>query len=143
MSDDWDNVTYLRKKTPSAGQARSNTVINTALRQGAAVDTTKKFSAATNKNHSTDLNTARLDRETEELHHSTVGMEVGRLIQQGRAAKEWTRKDLAVRVNEKQEVVAEYENGTAIPNQQVLAKIERAVGIKLRGKDKGTPLGSK
>ncbi|RUP45227.1 multi protein bridging factor 1-domain-containing protein [Jimgerdemannia flammicorona] len=37
--------------------------------------------------------------------------------------------------------VNEYEAGRAIPNQQILGKLERALGIKLRGKDIGSPLG--
>jgi len=39
--------------------------------------------------------------------------------------------------------IAELESGKAIPNQQLLAKIERAVGVKLRGAPNliGTPLG--
>ena len=36
--------------------------------------------------------------------------------------------------------VNEYESGKAIPNQQVLGKLERALGIKLRGKNIGEPL---
>lgn len=51
--------------------------------------------AASNKQHSTSLNTAKLDRETEELRHEKVPADVGRLIQQGRQAKKWTQKDLA------------------------------------------------
>ena len=51
--------------------------------------------AGHNKQHGTSKNTAKLDRETEELHHETVGLDVGRYIQQGRQAKNWTQKDLA------------------------------------------------
>lgn len=36
--------------------------------------------------------------------------------------------------------VNEYESGKAIPNQQVLGKLERALGVKLRGKNIGEPL---
>ena len=45
------------------------------------------------------------------------------------------------RVNEKPQVVNDYESGRAIPNQQIISKMERAVGAKLRGKDIGQPLG--
>uniref|UniRef100_A0A1I8I0J2 HTH cro/C1-type domain-containing protein n=1 Tax=Macrostomum lignano TaxID=282301 RepID=A0A1I8I0J2_9PLAT len=82
----------------------------------------------------------KLDQETENLHHNRVGMDVGKLIQQGRQAKGLSQKDLATRINEKPQVIAEYENGQAIPNNQVLGKIERQIGIKLRGKEKGQSL---
>lgn len=65
------------------------------------------------------------------------------------------------KINEKPQVVNEYEAGKAIPNQQIIAKLERAVGVyqfdhkssclyffficilgvRLRGKDIGTPFG--
>lgn len=37
-------------------------------------------------------------------------------------------------INEKPQVIQEYESGKAIPNQQILSKLERALGAKLRGK---------
>ena len=52
-------------------------------------------------------------------------------------------KDLATKICEKPQIINEYEAGKAIPNQQILAKLERNLGIKLRGKDKGQPLGGK
>lgn len=37
-------------------------------------------------------------------------------------------------INEKPQVIQEYESGKAIPNQQIIGKLERALGTKLRGK---------
>ena len=54
-----------------------------------------------------------------------------------------TQKELATKICEKPQIVNEYESGKAIPNQAVLAKMERALEIKLRGKDKGAPLAPK
>lgn len=51
-----------------------------------------------------------------------------------------TQKDLATKICEKPQVVAEFESGKAIPNPQILGKMERALGIKLRGKEIGKPL---
>lgn len=48
-----------------------------------------------NKQHLVTKNTAKLDRETEELHHDRVPLEVGKVIQQGRQEKGLTQKDLA------------------------------------------------
>ena len=51
--------------------------------------------AGQNRQHSTNKNTAALDRETDELHHTTVSLDVSKLIQKSRQAKEMTQKDLA------------------------------------------------
>ncbi|CAG0898452.1 unnamed protein product [Darwinula stevensoni] len=105
--------------------------LNAAQRQGVPVETTKKFNAGTNKHTGTTLNTTRLDRETEELKHDKVTLDVGRLIQQGRQAKNMTQKDLATRINEKPQVINDYEAGRAIPNQAIMGKIERILGKEL------------
>lgn len=69
-------------------------------------------------------------------------MSVSKTIQQARQAKGLTQKDLATKINEKPTVVNEYESGKAVnPNQQILMKMERVLGVKLRGKDVGAPLG--
>lgn len=52
-------------------------------------------SAGQNKQHLVTKNTAKLDRETEELHHDRVSLEVGKVIQKGRQEKGLTQKDLA------------------------------------------------
>ena len=51
--------------------------------------------AGQNKQHSVTKNTAKLDRETEELHHDRVPLEVGKAIQQGRQGQGLTQRDLA------------------------------------------------
>ena len=65
-------------------------------------------------------------------------MSLGKLIQKGRNDKGMTQKDLATKICEKPQVINEYEQGKGIPNNQILIKIEKAIGVKLRGKDKGT-----
>uniref|UniRef100_A0A4W5KKF7 HTH cro/C1-type domain-containing protein n=1 Tax=Hucho hucho TaxID=62062 RepID=A0A4W5KKF7_9TELE len=117
--------------------------ITAAQRRGEDLETTKKWSAGQNKQHLMTKNTAKLDRETEELQHQRVSLEVGKVIQQGRQNKGLTQKDLATKINEKPQVIADYECGKAIPNNQVMGKIERAIGLKLRGKDIGLPLEAK
>lgn len=132
---DWDSVTVLKKK--QAPPQNKKAALNQAMQKGEQVELQKKYNAATNRHQSTSLNTARLDAETEKLSHNKVGLDVGRLIQQARAGKNWKREEFATKICEKVQVVTDYENGSAIPNHQILAKMERALGIKLRGKDKG------
>lgn len=68
-----------------------------------------------------------------------VSKEVASLIQQTRNSKKMTQKELATKINEGKDVVASYENGKAIPNDRILGKMERVLGVKLRGKDIGSP----
>lgn len=51
--------------------------------------------AGTNKQHVTTKNTAKLDRENEELKHDKIPLDVGKIIQQGRQGKGLSQKDLA------------------------------------------------
>ncbi|XP_055387139.1 endothelial differentiation-related factor 1 homolog [Condylostylus longicornis] len=134
---DWDTVTVLRKRPPKASVMKSEAAINAARRQGVAIETQQKYGAATNKQHVTTKNTAKLDRETEELKHEKIPLDVGRLIQQGRQAKNLSQKDLATKINEKVQVVTDYEAGRGIPNNMILGKIERVIGVRLRGKERG------
>ncbi|XP_046366922.1 endothelial differentiation-related factor 1 homolog [Haliotis rufescens] len=136
---DFDVVTIGKKHK---GGQRSKEAVNSAMRQGGDVDTQKKFSAGANKQSSANKNTAKLDRETDELHHEHVPLDVSKLIQLSRQNKGFTQKELATKINEKPQVINEYESGKAIPNQQVFGKLERVLGVKLRGKDKGKPLGA-
>ena len=87
MSDDWNTVTVLRGKQAKPGAAKSAQAVNAARRRGEAVSTEQKYGAGGNKHGGTTLNTAKLDRETEELKHQTISMDVGKLIQKGRQAK--------------------------------------------------------
>ena len=87
MSDDWNTVTVLRGKQAKPGAAKSSSAVNAARRRGEAVSTEMKYGAGGNKHTGTSLNTTKLDRETEELKHATVSMDVGKLIQKGRQAK--------------------------------------------------------
>lgn len=54
-------------------------------------------------------------------------------IQQARMEKGLSQKDCAQKINEKPSVLQDYESGKAIPNTQILTKLERVLGVKLRG----------
>lgn len=131
----------LRKKAPTTAQLKSTKAINNAQRRGIEIETNKKQNAATNKQHASAINTLKLDLETDVAKIKTVDMSVGKIIQQARQSKGLNQKDLATKICEKPQIIGEYENGKAIPNPQILSKLEKALGVKLRGKDKGKPLG--
>jgi len=61
-------------------------------------------------------------------------------MQTARLELKLSQKDLAAKVNEKVSVLQDYESGKATPNPQILGKLERALGVKLRGNDIGKKL---
>jgi len=143
MSQDWATTTVIGNRGAGRGSTKSASAINSARRRGESVDTEQKYGAGQNKHTVTSMNTTKLANETEELKHDKVSMDVGRLIQKGRQAKGWSQKELATKICEKPQVINEYESSKAVPNQAILGKIERALEMKLRGKDKGAPLAQK
>ncbi|KDP34783.1 hypothetical protein JCGZ_10563 [Jatropha curcas] len=135
ISQDWEPV-VIRKKAPTAAAKKDEKVVNAARRAGAEIETLKKSNAGTNKaaSSSTTLNTRKLDEETENLTHGRVPTELKKAIMQARMDKKLTQSQLAQLINEKPQIIQEYESGKAIPNQQIISKLERALGVKLRGK---------
>lgn len=93
---------------------------------------------------------AKIDRENEVAPPPKISLTVGKVrvlhgslrcpfdqplqaIQQARMEKGLSQKDCAQKINEKPSVLQDYESGKAIPNTQILSKLERALGVKLRG----------
>eukprot|EP00897_Mesotaenium_endlicherianum_P007243 jgi/Mesen1/6547/ME000334S05886 len=133
---DWDPV-VIRKRAPNAAAKKDEKAVNEARRQGAHnIETVKKFSAATNKSAAAvpTLNTKKLDDESDVLAHERVSSELKTNIMKARLEKKLTQAQLAQQINEKPQIIQEYESGKAIPNQQIIGKLERALGVKLRGK---------
>ena len=85
----------------------------------------------------------KIDRSDEIIVPKTVNKDVGKAIATARMAKTPTMKqaDLATKVNSHPSIIQSYENGTATPDQTLLSKMERVLGVKLRGSDIGSPLG--
>ena len=52
-------------------------------------------------------------------------------IQQGRIAKKWSQKELATQLNTTIQIISQYENGKAIPNNAFISKLEKKLGVKL------------
>jgi len=138
MTDqDWQEV-VIRKKAPKPKNSED------ALRKAAtgeiSIETHKKYNAAKNTQNNAPVNAKKLEadlnveEEAPPMTVQTVSHSMALKIQQARSAKGWNRKELAQRINQKESVIADYETGKAIPNNAIINQLERALGVKLRGK---------
>ena len=89
--------------------------------------TQKKFDAT----HSNAMR--KLDENGETFKVDKVNPKVVKAIIAGRTAKNWKRKDLAMRTQLTESIITEYETGKAKPNIGQIKKMERALGVKLTG----------
>jgi putative transcription factor len=111
------------------------------------VATEKRFGAGGNKSAHTGatvFSARKLEDADDVVKIAKVDKSLSKAIMQARMAKGITQKDLATAVNEKPQVVGEYESGKAIPNAQIISKLERKLGVKLPrpGKAKAPPKSS-
>jgi putative transcription factor len=166
---DWDEQTVIRKKTVSAKEAKSTAAVNRAMATGnyeitkkstrrifVSIDPQQPISSCggeqachDGREHGQGRRGHRaLQRYWDRMHRlgifivlvATVNTSVSKAIIAARQAKGMTQKDLSAKICEKPQIVQEYESGKAIPSQLVLGKLEKALGVKLRGSGIGTPL---
>lgn len=60
-----------------------------------------------------------------------VDRSLSQALQRARQEKGMTQKQLATAINEKPQIIGEYESGRAIPNGQIISKLQRALGVQL------------
>lgn len=150
MSDDWESVTVIgsRARFGAGGGARqkvakSQAELNAARREGNVLETEKKYGSTNTKTNPEGQRLTKLDKEDGVVEVKKLDASVGKTILKVRLEKKLTQKDLATKVNEKPTVINDYEAGRVVPNQQILGKLERVLGVKLRGKNIGEPLFAK
>ena len=85
------------------------------------------------------MSAKKLEEATDVGTIAKVDKSLSKAIMQARMAKKMTQKDLATAINEKPQVVAEYESGKAVPNPQIISKLERKLGTKLPRPGKSKP----
>ncbi|TQD74668.1 hypothetical protein C1H46_039804 [Malus baccata] len=129
---DWEPV-VLQKK-PKSNALCDPKAVNQAIWSGALVQSIKKFDAGSNKKTTPVVSMKKLDEAAEPAALDRVSTEVRLAIQKVQLEKKMSQAELAKRINERPQVVQEYENRKAVPNQAVLAKMERVLEVKLRGK---------
>lgn len=128
---DWNPVVF-HKKT----RTKSTVSDKERIQNGVNAQAVKKVGAGKNLNNNTGAYTKvqrqALDNDGQPHRIKKIDKSISQKIQKARAELKMTRKQLAQKANEKETVIADYENGKAIPNHKLISKLERILKTKLR-----------
>jgi putative transcription factor len=130
MDQDWNTVTWT-KRAPTGAKAHDSKLVNEAMRKGAGFEVEKKIHAQGNKHSAGLQNAAKIEAESEVFHTKRVGQSFKTELMKARQAKGLTQADLAKLISEKGSVINDYESGKAIPNGQIIQKLNRTLGVVL------------
>ncbi|CCA75019.1 probable MBF1-multiprotein bridging factor mediates GCN4-dependent transcriptional activation [Serendipita indica DSM 11827] len=145
---EWDSKLVIGNKAqarrPVAIASTSNSALNAVRLSESQIPLSvdRRTAGGSNKAHQgpDHQRIAKLDRDNEVAPPPKINPAVGKAMQTARLAMQLSQKDLAAKINEKQSVLADIETGKATANPQILGKIERQLGVKLRGNEIGKKL---
>lgn len=131
VQPDWEPVVIRKKKPTQSELSKDPKLLQAALRRGEAVAVAK--TNVGNKQHTApSIMPHKLDDAPEDFHIQRVPTELKKQIAKARTDKKLTQTQLAQAINEKPQVIQDYENGKAIPNPQILSKMSRILGVHLK-----------
>ncbi|KAG9143126.1 hypothetical protein Leryth_023560 [Lithospermum erythrorhizon] len=146
ITQDWEPV-VIRKKAPTAAAPVAGT--NRAASSSTTLNTRKLDEDTENLSHEkvpTELKKAlmqgRMDKKLTQSQLAQLSIcplsiaspSTPFLLQGHNRTNTLISHCVLQLINEKPQIIQEYESGKAIPNQQIISKLERALGVKLRGK---------
>ena len=118
MEQDWKPIVF-KKKIENNNSKQNSNLTNTSLKS------------------KVNLHLLKIDK-TEIGKIKKLDHKIGKVIAQKRTQLKLSQKQLAQRINIKPEIIAQYESGKANPNQNLLMRLQKILGVNLTGKNIGS-----
>ena len=103
------------------------------------LDVRRQQAGGANTHTSTIMSARALDDATEAGRIAKVDVKLSKAIAQARTAMKLSQKDLAASINTTPNLIAQYENGSAIPDARIISALERKLSTKLPRPGKSKP----
>ena len=120
---DWATVT-LTKSKPYKGN-------NNNKKKRGNNKNNSSSSTSTSTSSSNKKKKVRPDDQNEDFRTAKTSRAFSVALQQARLKKGWKQQQLAQQLNVRQTVINQYESGKAVPNPNLIAKMNRILGVKL------------
>ena len=124
---DWNVIQF---SGPVKKAKRGEQAVQDAYRRGNEVEAIRR-NQGSNRNNAPVINPRMLDEDSDVVPVAQLPHEFRIAMQRARTAAQMSQADLARRINEKQSVVNDYESGRAVPNPNIITKLERALNCRL------------
>jgi putative transcription factor len=123
---DWNVVTFTKNKTTKKKKGGVHGPNNNSVIK----------SGNPNRQNKSSYNASKIEQQIEDCEYSApkVTHNLQIQIQRARQDKKLTQKQLAQAANITESVVKSYENGKAVPSQNDIRKMSKALGINLKNK---------
>lgn len=123
---DWNTVKFT-SSTKNLKKGKQG--IQEAIRRGMQIETIRKQTK--NSSHSSLPNIRNLSDENGIIPTTELSHEFRLALQRARVTLNITQASLAKQINEKQSLVNDYETGRAVPNIQIILKMEKVLNCHL------------
>jgi putative transcription factor len=122
---DWNPVTWNKTGDKNKNESKIS-YINNQMRKNNTISKNKNNS---NKNQIEGVsNIKKIENEEDTFKHQKVSLSMAKKIAQARCNKKMTQKELANTLSLPLKIIQDYEASKAIPNHNVLNKIEKILG---------------
>jgi len=125
---DWNTVSWDKRGEKKKNES-SKQQITRLQRTGSGLITTNKTSGNKQKVNVVDSSKLRkIENEEDTFKIEKVPLSISKKMAQLRCEKKLSQKDLAMKLSLDVKIIQEYENGKAIPNGNLINKLEKILG---------------